>query len=382
MIAAYRDALRLLLVFAQQRTGTQPSRLDLDDLERNLAMRSDPAWTRVPARVFPRAALEERQPWLSMDTATWRITRPSSSGFPWRWVLIGAGGALALLVVVQLVAIARRRRGAWTVSGEVLDDAHELVDAVALRPRESHELLGSCDDRAALRRPGDGDAATAPELEQPLVAKLAQRPQHGVRVDAEHGGEVARRREPLPRLRLALGDRAADLRRPLLVQIRRLCAIDLDTEHDASHSSFIRGHCHASAAHRRGARARPARGADRGGAPARAAAEVALRGRGPLRVGGRHGRVRRIQGRRRGRGPARARTSAGGCGRAGRRRERAGRRRERPAHACRRPDDRQLDPGWVPAALVPPLDARPGRRAPPARPLRRRRRLVRRGRGP
>ncbi|MHB1244370.1 MAG: tyrosine-type recombinase/integrase [Gaiellaceae bacterium] len=32
-IAAYRDALRLLLVFAAARTGKQPSRLDLDDLD-------------------------------------------------------------------------------------------------------------------------------------------------------------------------------------------------------------------------------------------------------------------------------------------------------------------------------------------------------------
>lgn len=32
-IAAYRDALRLLLVFASDRTGTQPSWLDLDDLD-------------------------------------------------------------------------------------------------------------------------------------------------------------------------------------------------------------------------------------------------------------------------------------------------------------------------------------------------------------
>ena len=32
-IAAYRDALRLLLVFAQQQTGTPPSRLDLADLD-------------------------------------------------------------------------------------------------------------------------------------------------------------------------------------------------------------------------------------------------------------------------------------------------------------------------------------------------------------
>jgi site-specific recombinase XerD len=32
-IAAYRDAFRLLLAFAQQRTGTQPSKLELEDLD-------------------------------------------------------------------------------------------------------------------------------------------------------------------------------------------------------------------------------------------------------------------------------------------------------------------------------------------------------------
>ncbi|MGI9097329.1 MAG: site-specific integrase, partial [Solirubrobacteraceae bacterium] len=32
-IAAYRDTLRLLLCFAAQRTGRQPSQLDIDDLD-------------------------------------------------------------------------------------------------------------------------------------------------------------------------------------------------------------------------------------------------------------------------------------------------------------------------------------------------------------
>ncbi len=32
-IAAYRDTIRLLLAFAAQQTGTQPSRLDIDDLD-------------------------------------------------------------------------------------------------------------------------------------------------------------------------------------------------------------------------------------------------------------------------------------------------------------------------------------------------------------
>ncbi len=35
-IAAYRDALRLLLIFAAERTGKQPSRFDLDDLDATL----------------------------------------------------------------------------------------------------------------------------------------------------------------------------------------------------------------------------------------------------------------------------------------------------------------------------------------------------------
>lgn len=32
-LAAYRDALRLMLVFASERCGTEPSKLDIDDLD-------------------------------------------------------------------------------------------------------------------------------------------------------------------------------------------------------------------------------------------------------------------------------------------------------------------------------------------------------------
>jgi hypothetical protein len=41
----------------------------------------------------------------------------------------------------------------------------------------------------------------------------------GVRIDAQHGGEVARGRQALPWFRLALGDRAPDLGRHLLVEV-------------------------------------------------------------------------------------------------------------------------------------------------------------------
>jgi glucose/arabinose dehydrogenase len=64
------------------------------------------------------------------------------------------------------------------------------------------------------------DATPAPELEQSLVAEQAQRTQHGVRVDAEDGGEILRRREALSRLRLSLGDRPSNLSGDLFVQIR------------------------------------------------------------------------------------------------------------------------------------------------------------------
>jgi hypothetical protein len=47
------------------------------------------------------------KPWLSVDTATWRITHPTLSSFPWRWVVISATGLLGLLVAAG--AIGRRR---------------------------------------------------------------------------------------------------------------------------------------------------------------------------------------------------------------------------------------------------------------------------------
>src|SRR5437588_7547280 len=55
---------------------------------------------------------------------------------------------------------ALRRRGYGA------DDAHELVDTVALRPREAHELACLLDDRALLGGAADRNAAAAPELEQ------------------------------------------------------------------------------------------------------------------------------------------------------------------------------------------------------------------------
>jgi hypothetical protein len=119
----------------------------------------------------------------------------------------------------------------------MLDHLDKLVYPVALRSGELDELTCTGNDRATLRRPGNGDAAAAPELEQPLVAQQAKRTENGVGVYVEHGGEVLRRREPLARLRLAVRDCTPNLGGHLLVEHGRLLAIHLDMKHGASQSN-------------------------------------------------------------------------------------------------------------------------------------------------
>jgi len=48
------------------------------------------------------------RPWLTLDTATWRLS-PASNGFPWSWVASGIGGVLAALASAALVLRRRRR---------------------------------------------------------------------------------------------------------------------------------------------------------------------------------------------------------------------------------------------------------------------------------
>ena len=103
--------------------------------------------------------------------------------------------------------------------------------------RELDEFLGASDDRPSLGRAGDRDPEAAPELQQPLVAKHTKRPQHRVRVDAENGGEVLGWGKTLTGLRLAVGDRAADLASDLFVEIGRIGSVHLDINHGAVHSS-------------------------------------------------------------------------------------------------------------------------------------------------
>jgi hypothetical protein len=56
-----------------------------------------------------------------------------------------------------------------------LDDLDEFVGAVAVSAGECDEVSGLLDDGTAFRCGRDGDAASAPKLEQSFVAKEAQR---------------------------------------------------------------------------------------------------------------------------------------------------------------------------------------------------------------
>src|SRR3954465_4879059 len=125
--------------------------------------------------------------------------------------------------------------------GDSLDDVDQFAAAVSVLAGESHERARGDDDRPPFWALADGDAATAAELEQSLVAQRPQGAKDCVRVDPEHGREVPSGRQPLTRFRFAIGNRAAELCGDLLMELNVVVAIDLDAEHGASDTSFI-GH--------------------------------------------------------------------------------------------------------------------------------------------
>jgi hypothetical protein len=59
------------------------------------------------------------KPWLSIDTATWRITHPKAHGFPWRWT-IGAAAAAMLTAHAPGLILLIRRRGSQRAQEEAL----------------------------------------------------------------------------------------------------------------------------------------------------------------------------------------------------------------------------------------------------------------------
>ena len=121
---------------------------------------------------------------------------------------------------------------------ELLDDLDEFVGFVAVSAGVVEEVSRSFEDCAVLWCAADGDAAAAAEFEEAFVAELAEGAQDGVGVDVENGGEVFGGWESFAGFCFAVGDRAADLTGDLLVQIGRVCSVDLDIQHDAIHTSI------------------------------------------------------------------------------------------------------------------------------------------------
>ena len=134
------------------------------------------------------------------------------------------------------------QRAAARPLGEVFDDPGEFLRVVALPAGVLDELPCTGHYRPTLGCARDGDAAPAAELEEALIAQSAKGTKNRIRVHAELGCQILRRRETLTRLGLAVYDRAADLRSDLLVETGRLLATYLDIDHDAINNSFsLRG---------------------------------------------------------------------------------------------------------------------------------------------
>jgi photosystem II stability/assembly factor-like uncharacterized protein len=127
-------------------------------------------------------------------------------------------------------------------SAHAFDDLDELVQFVAVSAGKMDELPRSDDDLSVRRSRRNCDSASAPKLEQPLVAELSERAQDRVRVDAQHRRQVTCRRESIAGLGLSLCDRPTYLAGDLLVKIDGLVAVELDMKHGASNTSVIGGH--------------------------------------------------------------------------------------------------------------------------------------------
>jgi hypothetical protein len=85
-----------------------------------------------------------------------------------------------------------------------------LLAPVAALTREVDERCGLGKYLALGLCASDRDSATTTKFEQSLGAKDAERPQDRVLVDANYGGEVARRRQAIPGASLPIGDRPDD----------------------------------------------------------------------------------------------------------------------------------------------------------------------------
>lgn len=78
------------------------------------------------------------------------------------------------------------------MSGKAFDDVDDFVAAEAVVAGEFEELACAGEYCPALGGARYGDAAPAAELQQAFVPEDVQRPQDGVLVHAQDGGEVFR----------------------------------------------------------------------------------------------------------------------------------------------------------------------------------------------
>ena len=110
-----------------------------------------------------------------------------------------------------------------------------VTPAWSARGYQRPDLL---DKVAAFGHGGHPDAPAAPELQQSLVAELAERAQDRVGVDPEQLGEIAGGRDPFPGLALPRGDGPADRRGHLLVQGAKVLFFEAQ-QHGANENSTI-----------------------------------------------------------------------------------------------------------------------------------------------
>ena len=108
---------------------------------------------------------------------------------------------------------------------ESLDHLEELVALITVASGESEEVPRPGEDESSLRCAGNTHPEPTAEIEQALLAQLAQSAKHRVRVHVHDCSEVLRGWKPLAGLCVAFADRPADLRRDLLMQRCRVRTI-------------------------------------------------------------------------------------------------------------------------------------------------------------
>ena len=125
-------------------------------------------------------------------------------------------------------------------SRNLLDDLSELIAPVPMMSSEVDKFTSPFEYRIAIGcTPADRDAATLTKLNEPLVSQRSQRSKHGVVVDAQDRGEVARCWETLARFGLSITDGTPKLRCDLFVEGGPLRRIDARSQHSANNTSLI-----------------------------------------------------------------------------------------------------------------------------------------------